>query len=490
VRLGFLDEPELEFGGGGTHIDVRFGIAQFGPLDLGGERAPSDLRVGIIGTPETVDAVRSWLERCRKGVRPKETRLRNLFPGFPGLSRSGCFGADLIFDDRWIDTVHTNEVRALLSDVDAQSLSSEAADVFLSHADKALEEGGPDVMICAPPSDLFAALDDPGSHRRHDPLDDELDEGSDQDIRQHRPTRQFHDLLKARGLPLRTPIQLLRPKTYGFSRKLRRSEKRRAGSLQDEATRAWNLHIALYYKAGGIPWRMVRDPAALTTCFVGISFYRTPGGDRLLTSMAHVFNERGVGTIVRGGEALLDKVDRQPHLSSQDSTTLLGRAIRAYRREHKTQPARVVLHKTSRYSDEEREGFEDAARAERVDTVDLISLRRSYTRLFREGSYPPLRGTWLELDEKTGILYLKGSVDFFRAYPGLYVPRPIEYYVEHCNTAIRDIVEEFLALSKLNWNSSQFDGGEPITVRAARRVGDILKHVEDPGIEASFRFFM
>ncbi|RKH42426.1 hypothetical protein D7X12_15660 [Corallococcus sicarius] len=29
----------------------------------------------------------------------------------------------------------------------------------------------------------------------------------------------------------------------------------------------------------------------------------------------------------------------------------------------------------------------------------------------------------------------------------------------------------------MNWNNTQFDGGEPITVRAARSVGDIMKNL-------------
>jgi hypothetical protein len=62
---------------------------------------------------------------------------------------------------------------------------------------------------------------------------------------------------------------------------------------------------ALIYKAGGIPWRLLRDAAELTTCFVGISFYRTFDRSRLLTSVAQVFNERGEGVIVKGGQAQL-----------------------------------------------------------------------------------------------------------------------------------------------------------------------------------------
>ncbi len=50
---------------------------------------------------------------------------------------------------------------------------------------------------------------------------------------------------------------------------------------------------------------------------------------------------------------------------------------------------------------------------------------------------------------------------------------------------------EMLSLSKLNWNNTQFDGGEPITVRAARRVGDILKCVAKDGkLQPTYRFFM
>jgi hypothetical protein len=47
-----------------------------------------------------------------------------------------------------------------------------------------------------------------------------------------------------------------------------------------------------------------------------------------------------------------------------------------------------------------------------------------------------------------------------------------------------------LELSKLNFNNTQFDSGDPITVRAARRVGDILKHVPaGKKIESRFRYF-
>jgi hypothetical protein len=88
-------------------------------------------------------------------------------------------------------------------------------------------------------------------------------------------------------------------------------------------------------------------------------------------------------------------------------------------------------------------------------------------------------------------VYLRGSVDFFKTYPGMYVPRAIELVHAAGPSSVRALGQEMLALSKLNWNNTQFDGGEPITVRAARRVGDILKCVPEGGaLQPSFRFYM
>ena len=50
MKLTFFEEPELEFGDGGTHVDMRYGLAQYGPLDVGDTKAPTQLRLGLIGT--------------------------------------------------------------------------------------------------------------------------------------------------------------------------------------------------------------------------------------------------------------------------------------------------------------------------------------------------------------------------------------------------------------------------------------------------------
>ena len=44
------------------------------------------------------------------------------------------------------------------------------------------------------------------------------------------------------------------------------------------------------------------------------------------------------------------------------------------------------------------------------------------------------------------------------------MPRPLEFSVAQADTPLEQLAREMLSLSKLNWNNTQFDGGEPITV--------------------------
>jgi hypothetical protein len=87
-------------------------------------------------------------------------------------------------------------------------------------------------------------------------------------------------------------------------------------------------------------------------------------------------------------------------------------------------------------------------------------------------------------------VYLKGTVPYFKVYPGAYIPRALEFIRDDGETSPPELARELVGLSKLNFNNTQFDTGDPITIRAARRVGDILKHVPDgKKVNARFRYF-
>ncbi len=302
MKLSFIEEPELEFGNGGTHVDIRYGLSAYGPLDVGEATAPNQLRVGLVGTEETVAALRAWLEKCASGIPAKQSKLSNLFPAFPGFSDSSPFKSSLVFHDRWCSFIRQRELESVVSQSGPDDIVRHAVDVFLDHADSIVEQGGPMVLMCLPPTDLLAAVDE-GPAEVGDPDKQELDEGSEPPS-ERVDRRPFHDVLKAQGMRLAVPIQMVRPYTYTGVQRERRARRRKpkksAMTMQDEATRAWNIYTALYYKAGGIPWRLLRESSDLSTCFVGISFFKSADGERLMTSVAQVFNERGEGVIVKG----------------------------------------------------------------------------------------------------------------------------------------------------------------------------------------------
>lgn len=162
-----------------------------------------------------------------------------------------------------------------------------------------------------------------------------------------------------------------------------------------------------------------------------------------------------------------------------------------YRREHKNFPARIVIHKSSVHNADEISGFEKALHEFSIEPeqADFLSITHSYTRLFRANRYPPLRGTFFDTGGNLLVLYTKGSVDFFSAYPGLYVPRPLGFRCDKTTETATSLAQEILALTKMNWNNTQFDGGEPITLRASRQVGNILKYL-GADYEPYYRFYM
>ena len=115
----------------------------------------------------------------------------------------------------------------------------------------------------------------------------------------------------------------------------------------------------------------------------------------------------------------------------------------------------------------------------------------SGSRLFRAGVYPPLRGTLLTLEDSQMLLYTRGSVQFFETYPGLYVPVPLLIRSESTEQTQKFLAKEILALTKMNWNNTQFDGSDPVTLRASRQVSAVLRYCDETvHIEPKYSFYM
>jgi len=405
VKAAVLEEPELQFGRG-RHVDPRFGLLELGPADREAAAAPRRIAAGVVGTQETIEGLVAWLTRCRDPIDARPARQPNLFPPFPGFAPDIGFESELVFDVRHQRSISTRTLRGAMTAADRTGRVQAAADLFLAEIRVIADRAMPQVILCAPPLELLQAL-----RPRED--DD-----------QERGCPELHDLLKARAMEFPVPLQYVLPSTYDET-KLRKlnAALERPKQQQDEATRAWNLHTALYYKAGGYPWALAREANDLQSCFIGISFYWE--GEELATSIAQVFNERGEGVIVRGGPAQLTKGDRAPYLRREDAEALLTDALAKYRAEHRHLPARVAAHKTSRFTRGEIEGFEAAADADGIELLELVTIGETMTKFFTPRSGPPFRCTHVVLDDRSQVLYATGSVPFYDTYPGPYVPQPL-----------------------------------------------------------------
>ena len=462
-----FDEPMLEFGGGGQHCDPRQGLREHGPLQ---PRSGDVVRVGVIGTEDTVGGFTEFLAETARGIESENKQLINLNPDFPGLGNQNPFRCKFEVLDGATAMLSRRQVSEIREIGPHDQAVRYAVELIVSQLSALTESSAkPDVIVLALPVPLIEKL----VNAKSEELESAEEEDDSDDM------LNFRDLLKASTLHLDVPTQIVWPDTWDDAAKIPRKVKRESNrQVQAKATR-WNLLNALFYKAGKVPWRLLPNQAEYRTSFLGIGFYRDLDGQQLWTSTAQMFDERGRGLILRGARAQTETKGRHPYLTAKDAEELVAQSITTYKAHHRHVPARVVVLKTSRFRPEEAEGIDAALKKFGIEMADLLWVQESSPiAVFRDGNYPVLRGTFIDLSGK-GLLYTRGSVPYYGTYPGLRVPRPL-LLVPHENTdsGLLALAKDVLALTKVNWNTTQFDQKLPAPIKAAREVGRILKHVE------------
>ena len=129
-----------------------------GPLDVDKSVAPRNIRVGLVGTPEHVEGVQAWLNRCRHEIPAKRSRQPNLFPLFPGFNEEGAFRSTLILDGGLTRSVPNRVFDELLAGADHNSAVTAATEMFLSEFRAIKEQRPVDVLLCAVPMQLVALI--------------------------------------------------------------------------------------------------------------------------------------------------------------------------------------------------------------------------------------------------------------------------------------------------------------------------------------------
>lgn len=148
-----------------------------------------------------------------------------------------------------------------------------------------------------------------------------------------------------------------------------------------------------------------------------------------------------------------------------------------------------MIHKTSRFSADEIAGFDAAC--DLVPRKDYVTIGWRDIQFYRTGAYPPLRGTYVKFSDTDLLLYTSGYVPFLRTYPGIRVPQPMEILEHHGDSPWLTVLEEILALTKMNWNTADFANAQPITLAFSQKVGRILAELP-PNVppRPEYRFYM
>lgn len=495
IKLQLLTEPLLEFGGGEFGVDPRLAMRRSGALMAVAGRVEVQ-PLGLVCPSEEVQAIKTWFSVMRGLVMGEEANASR-FGAFPGTEKA--FGCVFEIPDQFIRTIEAREF-ALQQTKSPPERFEGLLDLYAGKIESMFNDVRPKVVLVAfreseaelrvtnskltaeekraleylqreddSQTELFAP--DPEELKRIAELKPQADELL---------FRNFYRALKARMMqrPNAVPLQVIREHTY-------REDK----ASQSGATRAWNLGTSLFYKAGSIPWRPKDLPS--NYCFVGVSFHhlKRKTGDVMYASVAQAFSSTVQPFVLRGATIPKDQLHfKQPYLKQAQAADLIDRVIDAYVKHAGTAPDRVVIHKTSRYHDEEAEGFNVGL--DKVPAIDLIWLGQTGFRLVKKGSQEVWRGTWVDVDGRENYLFTTGYVPWWKEYPGPHIPAPI-LFGSHGETDLKARAEEILALTKMNWNSSDGLARYPVTLSFARRVGMVMTELgEDPLPNPSYRFYM
>jgi hypothetical protein len=168
--------------------------------------------------------------------------------------------------------------------------------------------------------------------------------------------------------------------------------------------------------------------------------------------------------------------------------------LETYKEQHKSAPKELFIHGQTSFNDDEWKAFEETV----PSTTNVVGVRirttGGETKLFRDGDYPVLRGTALVLNDRNAYLWTNGYVPQLDTYIGPETPNPLFITALRSKLAmpqLAQILEDIMGLTKINYNSCNYNDGLPVTVRFAKMVGEVLTMGSAKGAERQpFKYYV
>ena len=241
------------------------------------------------------------------------------------------------------------------------------------------------------------------------------------------------------------------------------------------------------------PWKL--SGVRPGVCYVGLVYKNLPNdpNDHACCA-AQMFLSEGDGVVFRGANGPWKTAEYEYHLRPPAAKNLIAKVLETYIEKHKVPPEELFIHGQTSFNDEEWRAFEDAVPTETNVVGVRIKTTSGETKLFRDGDYPVLRGTALILDEKNANLWTMGYVPQLDTYIGPETPNPLFITVLRSKQRmpeLKTVLNDIMGLTKINYNSCNFNDGLPVTVRFANMVGEVLTMGSAKGTERQpFKYYV
>ena len=469
-----ISEPTLSFHPDRpTDVDVHplAGLLRFGPYCRKLPISAADpIRLAIIAPEGTGNRVLNLLAEFNQSQRPRERH--QYLPEFGGFSRVFGVGLDAPTPGSVgrVLSLPNTAIDAALSSQRPYEPLSELIHRSVRQLNSSRQEF--DVALLYLPDALASGF-------KSDPADEEAD-------------FDLHDSVKALSSTLRLPVQILNDDAITY---------------KCRCSVAWRLSLALFTKAGGIPWKL--DRFEERHAYVGLSYcVRKASRAQFVTCCSQIFDAEGTNLRFLLYESADGRYEGEnPFLPRGDMYRVMARTLALYQKQKGIPPTRLVVHKTTPFTPDEIDGCNDALSS--VDDVELLTVgqRVSWSGIridppTAKGStkgiaakYPIERGATLPLGVYEFLLWTQGNCSgigkgtYFKEGKG--IPHPLRITRYQGMGGFHASARELMALTKMNWNNDSLYDRLPVTLsyasilaRVVKRMGSLSQTPYD------FRFFM
>lgn len=483
-ELKYIKEPLLSFGYGQKTADPRDGLMLYGAFDR--DKIKGQINVGIIGCSKQREYLKTYLKRIHQPVYSQTNDVAR--PFFAGLE--SLFGVHVNFDNIQEIDVSESDVNTYLHYTDSHQRIHNLSNLYSEPLIKYSKEEEKPVAVwfvvindgiykyCRPNSkipksdeNISTGLSKKDRSLNMGYLFDDLTDLQDA----YEFELNFHNQIKAKLLNDKIVTQIIRESTIAYESLWSNQKKIDQQKIFDSA-KAWNISTTLYYKVGGLPWRLgdVREDV----CYLGLVYKKLDNNDnnRSACCAAQMFIDSGDGMVFRGniGDWFNPKT-KEFHISKKDAIALVNQSLEAFKEKlgKGKYPKEIFIHAKTYFDDDEWSGFMEAVEGKSMIVGVRIQSSGEF-KLYRDFSFCVPRGTMMQVTSNKAFLWTKGFISRLQTQVGLETPNPISVEISRGNSDIEQVCKDVLALTKLNYNACIFADGQPVTLRFADSIGEVL----------------